>query len=86
MKIIRKSKNQQIVKLFKFLLNKNLFFLKLVLYSATLWFGQKSKQIQFNLPKNCEQSEFIKRLPYIINKGPYSNNKVLGLLRNRKIF
>ena len=41
MNIIKKSKNQQIVKLFKFLLNKKLLFLKHVLYSPTLWFGLK---------------------------------------------
>ena len=43
---------------------------------------KKSKQIQFNLPKNYEESQYIKRLPYISNKGPDFNNKVLDLLRN----
>ena len=36
---------------------------------------KKSKQVQFNLPKNYEESQYIKRLPYIINKGPYFQNK-----------
>ena len=45
---------------------------------------KKSKQIQFNLPKNYEESQYIKRLPYISNKGPGFNNKVLDLLRNRE--
>ena len=45
---------------------------------------KKSKQIQFNLPKNYEESQYIKRLPYISNKGPDFNNKVLDLLRNQK--
>ena len=43
---------------------------------------KKSKQIQFNLPKDYEESQYIKRLPYISNKGPDFNNKVLDLLRN----
>ena len=43
---------------------------------------KKSKKIQFNLPNNYEESQYIKRLPYISNKGPDFNNKVLDLLRN----
>ena len=37
---------------------------------------KKGKQIQFNLPKNYEESQYIKRFPYITNKGPDFNNKV----------
>ena len=44
---------------------------------------KKKKQIQLNLPKNYEESQYIKRLPYIINKGPDFNNKFLDVLRNR---
>ena len=44
---------------------------------------KKNKQIQLNLPKNYEESQYIKRLPYIINKGPDLNNKFLDVLRNR---
>ena len=47
-------------------------------------FVKKSKQIHFNLPKNYEESQYIKRLPYITNKGPDFNNKVLDLLRNQE--
>ena len=43
---------------------------------------KKSKHIQFNLPKNYKESQYIKRLPYITNKGPDFNNKVLHLFRN----
>ena len=43
---------------------------------------KKNKQIQFNLPKNYEESQYIKRLPYITNKGPDFSNKFLDLLRN----
>ena len=45
---------------------------------------KKCKQIQFNLPKNYEESQYIKRLTYISKKDPYFNNKVLDLLRNRE--
>ena len=45
---------------------------------------KKSKEILFNLPKNYEESQYIKRLPYISDKGPDFNNKVLDLLRNRE--
>ena len=47
---------------------------------------KKIKQIQFNLPENYEESQYIKRLPYITNKGPGFNNKVLDLLRNQEDF
>ena len=43
---------------------------------------KKSKQIQFNIPTNYEESQYLKRLFYITNKGPNFNNKVLDLLRN----
>ena len=47
---------------------------------------QKSKQIQFNLPKKYEESQYIKKTPYVSNKGPDFNNKVLDLLRNQEDF
>ena len=47
---------------------------------------KKSKQIQFNLPKNYGESQYIKRLPCITNKDPDFNNKVLDLLRNWEDF
>ena len=47
---------------------------------------KKSKQIQFNLPENYEESQYFKRLPYITNKGPDFRNKVLDLLRSREDF
>ena len=42
---------------------------------------KKSKQIQFNLPENYEESQYIKRLPYITNKGPDFSNKIADVLR-----
>ena len=43
---------------------------------------KKTKQIQLNLPKSYEESQYSKRLPYITNKGPDFNNKALDFLRN----
>ena len=47
-------------------------------------FCKNSKQIQFNLPKNYETSQYVKRLPYITNKGPDFENKVIDLIKKRK--
>ena len=46
----------------------------------------KSKQIRFNLPRNYENSQYIKRLPYITTKVPDVENKVLNALKNREDF
>ena len=46
-------------------------------------FVKNNKQIQFNLPRNYEDSQYIKRLPYISNKGPDVENKVLNTLKNK---
>ena len=64
--------------------NKKFFFLKNVLYSATFWFGYKKYVNSVQLPKNYEESLYIKRLAYITHKDPDFNNKVLDLLRNRE--
>ena len=45
---------------------------------------KNNKQIQFNLPTNYEDSQYIKRLPYISNKGHDVENKVLNTLKNRE--
>ena len=45
---------------------------------------KNSQQIQFNLPKNYETSQYVKRLPYITNKGPDFDNKVINLINNRE--
>ena len=47
-------------------------------------FRKNSKQIQFNLPKNYETSQYVKRLPYITNKGPDFDNNVINLINNRE--
>ena len=43
---------------------------------------RKNKQVQFNLPKNYEKSQYIKRLPYIRDKGPQFNNSLINTLKN----
>ena len=47
-------------------------------------FRKNSKQTQFNLPKNYETSQYVKRLPYITNKGPDFDNNVINLINNRE--
>ena len=47
-------------------------------------FVKNNKKIQFNLPRNYEDFQYIKRLPYISNKGPDIENKVLNALKNRE--
>ena len=46
-------------------------------------FVKNNKQIQFNLPRNYENFQYIKRLPYITNKGPDLENQVFHVLNNR---
>ena len=36
------------------------------------------------MPKNYETSQYVKRLPYITNKGPDFDNKVIDLINNRE--
>ena len=49
-------------------------------------FVKNSKQIQFKLPRNQENSQYINRFPFITNKGPDVENKVLDVLNNRDDF
>ena len=46
-------------------------------------FRKNSEQIQFNLTKSYEISQYVKRLPYITNKGPDFDIKVINLINNR---
>ena len=39
-------------------------------------------KFDFNLIKNCEESQYIKRLPYIRDNGPEFTNNVSNLLKN----
>ena len=44
---------------------------------------KNNKQTQFKLPKISENYQSIKRSPYIANKSPDVENKVLNALKNR---
>ena len=44
---------------------------------------KNGKQLQFNLPKTYEESQYIKRLPYIRDKGPHFDNSIINLIQNR---
>ena len=66
------------------MLNKFFQFEKMSYIQLPYGLVKKSKQIQFNLPKNYEESQYIKRLPYISNKGPDFSNRVIDLLQNRE--
>ena len=66
-----------------FLFNK--FYSKKIPYIRLLYrFVKNNKQIQFNLPWNDEDSQYIIRLPYISNKAPDVENKVMNALKNRE--
>ena len=42
---------------------------------------RNEKQLEFNLPKNYEETQYIKRLPYICDKDTEYSNSVLNRLR-----
>ena len=44
---------------------------------------KKDKKVKFHLPKTYEESEYIKRLPYIRNKDPHYSNSIIDLMNNR---
>ena len=44
---------------------------------------RNEKQLQFNLPKNYEESQYIKRLPYVHDKGPEFSNSIINIIKNR---
>ena len=68
-----------------FLFNK--FYSKKIPYIRLPYrFVKNNKQIQFNLPWNYEDSQYIIRLPYISNKASDVENKVLNALKNREDF
>ena len=47
---------------------------------------RNNKQIQFNLPRGYEESQYLKKVPYLTNKNPTVENNLLNLLRNRNDF
>ena len=47
-------------------------------------FNKNNKQVQFNLSRDYEESQYYKEVPYITNKNPAVENNLLNLLRNRE--
>ena len=47
---------------------------------------RNNKQIQFNLPSDYEELQYLKEVPYLNNKNPVVENNLLNLLRNRDDF
>ena len=47
---------------------------------------KKKKKVKFHLPKNYEETQYIKRLPNIQNKDLHLhfNNSVTDILKNRE--
>ena len=42
-----------------------------------------NKQIQFDLPRGYEESQYLNKVPYLTDKNPKVENNLLNLLRNR---
>ena len=42
---------------------------------------RNEKKIQFNLPKNDEESQYTKRLPYIRDKRPQFDNSIINVIQ-----
>ena len=45
--------------------------------------AKTEKQLQFDLPKNCKESQYIERLPYIRDKGLQFDNSIINVIQNR---
>ena len=44
---------------------------------------KNNKQVQFNLPKNYEESFYLNQVPYLTNKDPAVENNLINLIKNR---
>ena len=47
-------------------------------------FVKNNKQIQFNLPRDHEESQYYEEVPFITNQNPAVKNNLLNRLRNRE--
>ena len=45
-------------------------------------FVKNKKQIQFNLTRDYEKSQYYKEVPSVTNESPTVKNNILNLLRN----
>ena len=44
---------------------------------------KNNKQVQFNLPKNYEESFYFNEVPHLTNKDPAIEKNLINLIRNR---
>ena len=44
---------------------------------------RNGKRLEFNVSKNYEESQYIKRLPYIHDKGPQFDSSIINVIQNR---
>ena len=44
---------------------------------------RNEKQLEFNFTANYEECQYIKRLPYIHEKGPKYSSSILNIIKNR---
>ena len=44
---------------------------------------KNNKQVQFNLPKNYEESFYFNEVPHLTNKDPAIENNLINLIKNR---
>ena len=44
---------------------------------------ENNKQVQFNLPKNYEESFYLDKVPYLTKRDPAIENDFINLIKNR---
>ena len=44
---------------------------------------ENNKQVQFNLPKNYEESFYLDKVPYLTKRDPATENDLINLIKNR---
>ena len=45
---------------------------------------ENNKQVQFNLPKNYEESFYLDKVPYLTKRDPATENDLINLVKNRE--
>ena len=81
MKQIKKTNKLKIFLIFIYLIKiivRNISYIQL-----PYGYVKNNKQIQLNLPRGYEESQYLKEVSYLTNKNPTVENSLLNLLRNR---
>ena len=47
---------------------------------------ENNNQVQFNLPKNYEESFYLNEAPHLTNRDPAVENNLINLIKNRDDF